>query len=1043
MTEREIAVLADKLKPYIVPWIPRQQSGGGSGGGALTHDLVGAYHKATGLTTGNVLKALSPTSFGFGVVQWSEINKSGSSLADLTTKTHSLLSGLASDDHAQYVHNSTARSITAQHTFAPSSAQAPFLLSANAQGQTVVGLRADQLNRTVTAGAGLSGAGALTADITVSMGTPSTLTVSTANSASGTTHSHAITSNSAPGEAASILASNSSGQLTLPLFVASNSVTTPALTSSAGLAITSASGDISLDASTDIISIGASNLLKSANYASQSTGWGISYAGGGDFRYLFADEMHVKSFIADLEQALAGGQIISKSVAMLYSNFTAPAAGGTATLTVRDLPSATGMAVFPNGDFIGIGVKSRSGGSLTVSSCWGTVVLDTTYGSSGFDSATKTQRYTFTRSSGTIGAGNAPGGMAAGTVVQADAIILDYGVSGNGYYEVNAVDGAYGANSPYWRIVSWTTHPNTGKVENARGGKLTGIFGTANEYGVAAGTGFSASDAYVRYSNVTAEQNNVASTWRAGGTALITISPTYGISLQSYDATGSPIIYGDQRVIEWASSLPSVNPDGAIWTQYTSTQNELYVEARQTGSRAGAIRLIAYGEAVAGNYSDNALVTLAGAESSATRSYLKVRADDVEIDLGNGSANIGNLTLYSKQLLLSDGSSSDDGSATAPAYSFLNDTNTGLFRPSADTLALSLGGNRRFDFNSDGSSFFTGKIESGQAVVADHIGQALYRYGTSSAISMAATAWGYADHIGFNAYLADRSISYEASGAWKYVGAQYTGNVTAPGRITWDSNANNFRFAIGEAGLSSGSDITTWTNVLSFSKTALDWRGNTDNVASVGRAKIGYDGTNSDNAAFAHYDHMSSTNAAVRQNAAGAAVLNSASGQRTLFRINNSGVGSVGTTGLRIGDDAAASYPLEAFINSSVSTSDIIASIERKISTTPAAGMGASIRFGLESSTTENRDAGRLGWRWDVATDASRAASGFLSANYTTTERVVIEWAANSSGGLLGLYGANPVAKQTLTGSRSGGTALTNLIAVLATLGVLIDSTTA
>jgi hypothetical protein len=39
---------------------------------------------------------------------------------------------------------------------------------------------------------------------------------------------------------------------------------------------------------------------------------------------LFADQMHAKAFVADLEQALAGGQIIPKSVALIAQPFTAP-----------------------------------------------------------------------------------------------------------------------------------------------------------------------------------------------------------------------------------------------------------------------------------------------------------------------------------------------------------------------------------------------------------------------------------------------------------------------------------------------------------------------------------------------------------------------------------------------------------------------------------------------------------------------------------------------------------------------------------------------
>jgi hypothetical protein len=79
------------------------------------------------------------------------------------------LNGLLDDDHSQYVHNSIARTILAQHTFSPVEAAAPFLLGANAQGQTVIGLKADQLNKSISAGNGLSGGGAMTADRTLSV----------------------------------------------------------------------------------------------------------------------------------------------------------------------------------------------------------------------------------------------------------------------------------------------------------------------------------------------------------------------------------------------------------------------------------------------------------------------------------------------------------------------------------------------------------------------------------------------------------------------------------------------------------------------------------------------------------------------------------------------------------------------------------------------------------------------------------------------------------------------------------------------------------
>src|SRR6185436_2574778 len=84
-------------------------------------------------------------------------------------------------------------------------------------------------SRTLTAGAGLTGGGDLSADRTFTVGagagitvnaddvaltTPGTLTVSTSNSASGS-HTHAITSSSNPGAAVALLVSDSSGYLRL------------------------------------------------------------------------------------------------------------------------------------------------------------------------------------------------------------------------------------------------------------------------------------------------------------------------------------------------------------------------------------------------------------------------------------------------------------------------------------------------------------------------------------------------------------------------------------------------------------------------------------------------------------------------------------------------------------------------------------------------------------------------------------------------------------------------------------------------------------
>lgn len=291
------------------------------------------------------------------------------------------------------------------------------------------------------------------------------------------------------------------------------------------------------------------------DYISQLQRWLITQEGAGDFRYLFTDEMHAKAFIADLEQALAGGQIITKSVTTLATNYSVPAAGAASTITVKDLPSAENMAVFESGDTIRLRTFSRASGSLTIADAYGVV---TSY----VDQAGGVQDWTFTRNSGADA-----GAMTAGTTIQADAIVLDYGVSGNGYYEVNAIDGLYGVNSPYARIATWTTSPiGANQTIRTQLGNLKGITGTTGEYGLIAGS-------------YDATPDNNTSYFRASNNAFELV----GINLSLYDGAsrtfhfdrstpyfsmgnGAPSAYGtgvgcwqgkDAGVYKWRCGNPS------------------------------------------------------------------------------------------------------------------------------------------------------------------------------------------------------------------------------------------------------------------------------------------------------------------------------------------------------------------------------------------------------------------------------------------------------------------------------------------------------
>lgn len=531
---------------------------------------------------------------------------------------------------------------------------------------------------------------------------------------------------------------------------------------------TDSSADITYDMTVDTsgnVTV-AQGYLGGSNYTSQISGWRVTQEGGADFRYLYADQMHVKAFVADLEQALAGGQIIAKSVAVLAEDFVTPYAGGQQILTVEDLPSAPNMATFESGDYVRLRVFNRSSGSLNISDCWGTVsnyadgtgVQTWTFtrsGSTTYDtialrgtatsssSSAETSRapakptgvasgdtmiavvthdgaattvtppagwteltyqsgtdinlgiyykvagssegssYTFTISesralavgiiaydncnvtflpydefdyqvnsastsmtapgvwststagmllfvggvtnnsastppasmterldtgstgirvymadqllavggdtgskTATISASHAniaacimlkpsystfttdtAGAVVPGVTISADDnLVLDYGTSGNGYHEVNAVDGAYGVNSPYSQVVTWTSHPATGQIVRTRMGNLYGITAVSGEYGLYAGDGgITAGNQYLRVSTDGVQLNNVPIKLYNSGTQTVNldsagtdiwIGPSSGDKRLSWNGTTLSVV-GAITVASGSSGIAS------------------------------------------------------------------------------------------------------------------------------------------------------------------------------------------------------------------------------------------------------------------------------------------------------------------------------------------------------------------------------------------------------------------------------------------------------------------------------------------------------
>jgi hypothetical protein len=358
------------------------------------------------------------------------------------------------------------------------------------------------------------------------IGTPSSLSVSSSNSVSGTTHSHAVASSADPGSAASILASDSNGDLAL-VDLKSHGATF-------NLANSTATTINTAGATNARFVLGNTSRLQSANYASQTTGYGITGDGSADFRYIYTDELHAKAFIADLEEALAGGQIISKSVGKIQSAFTVPASSASASLSVEDFAGFPSFHVFVNGDLVRVRQFNRNAGtgSLDISDAWGTVTYVSHTNGAGTNPGYQT--YTFTRVAG--------GNATTGSSVPAGGLALDYGTSANkfGYYEVSAADGINASNSPYSQVVTSATSPATDRAVRTRLGNLKGI-SNVTEFGlyagnVADGSTLGTANRYLRISDTNFEINNLDLNVYSSGTKTIALN-----AATPYLAIGSPV----------------------------------------------------------------------------------------------------------------------------------------------------------------------------------------------------------------------------------------------------------------------------------------------------------------------------------------------------------------------------------------------------------------------------------------------------------------------------------------------------------------------
>lgn len=377
---------------------------------------------------------------------------------------HGSLLGLGDYDHLWAVHKDTAGTITAQHQFAPASAQPPFTLGVNAQGQLVNGLRADELAKSVNAGSGLTGGGTLTADVDLNVGAGAGISV-----------------------AADAVAVNQGYAFTWTAQHIFN----------AGLRIGSTqqlefSTDVALRRmGADALGLASGDLMQSSGYTSGISGWAIYDDGTAEFQnVLVRGELHAAVFVKDLIEAHAGTLVVSKSSGVLAADM-APGASGTWLMYINDPPG--GGFLFSSGDYCRLKTEYSGG----VSDLWFTVASPT-------DNGDGTQRYTCTWVSGT-----------RNITLPAGSPVVDYGASGAGYVWITADEATSFGYGPNLSIATWASDPSisTNHSLKARLGNMRGSFGAGANVRYGFGVGDYAGGNYLSYNAETAN----AFVFKAGG----------------------------------------------------------------------------------------------------------------------------------------------------------------------------------------------------------------------------------------------------------------------------------------------------------------------------------------------------------------------------------------------------------------------------------------------------------------------------------------------------------------------------------------------
>ena len=738
----------------------------------------------------------------------------------VTTTDHGALSGLGDDDHTQYL--TQARGDDRYYTETESDAKYALL------------------TRNMVAGSGLTGGGTLAADRTFAVGAGTLITVNAddvalsngsaqyqipvtgatpftpaytalstfagnglvfsggvfnvgvANTgATGLTveaDQVRLTSSSNPGAAASILATDASGYTTVVRLAATERVTTPLLINSGAMTIQTTSGDLTLTPSGSVVFPNAQTIRTTTFSSGLSiTGFQINEVTSGTsaltIGVISVDELRAKVFVADEVRVDRGEQVWAKSYGIVETEFVTPSAIGNNGVAVwfENSPAVAG-AIFTDADWLRFRIFDASSG-LTIANIWGQVYTAASGAVNGYllDSANNRQRWRFVLRSGQTS-----------YEVKKGVVCIDYGGAGQTYIFLSAVDPAGAA---YLKFQHWSgSDPYTAanNTVDAIAGNLKSVFGTTNENGFAAGSGFTVNDQYFKASNVSVVLNNVTSTWNISGTPKVKIDATSGLQL----VTGT----GVYNAIDWSDSIGGTirtrlitylesGMNRSYWYLYPTDTTSYGNYVQFTASAAGAgLEYASYYIRLA-NRAGFGLSEFYVSEPSsylATTDFMVVKPGATHrIHFTNNHTNAVN-TGYPTTV---DSEISNDNAAYKGLMLIGNKSSTHSRRVLIyDQLAI---GGTHPTFNC--------------------VNQLMVKNGNANA-SLVSDSWGYSGALMFNAALTNQTANITTYGQTMYMGGQYN-TATAPGMLYYDANANYFAFFTGTPGLNEGQSIS-WSEDL-------------------------------------------------------------------------------------------------------------------------------------------------------------------------------------------------------------------------------------